>query len=504
MGSLTRGLTIVISFIGAVAVGGWWLYLRNVGEASDRPKPPPVMKKSCDFTSQYGFQVDCYWILASGEEARATLSAAVFRSSGQQNADPLIYVAGGPGESGNTSAEILEIWDEWLSRQSFGRDFVLLDLRGLASSKPVWQCEEYETVSKELLQRNLTFTEEGELMIPVLEKCLSSWESELIKQGGPVSRISELHSLRYAEDLALALRHLGYQEWNYLAVSYGTRVALLSAILHKEVRRVILDSPYPFSTGVLSDGITLWADAFREFWDGCEKAVCEFDEAQFWDLMVHLREHPEWVDVEDWRSGRQFRWLLNDGRLAAALYTAMYSSELRGEIAPALAEYKRGDRPRLFRLLEVFYNQAFDSRFNSAIYWAVECNDNPLESEESFKTALEQTGLWRSYFETEWQFNICRSPHFQNGQLPAMRKLSIPVLNAVGTFDPITTKQQARSLMEWLEQGYLLEQEGASHAEFFAGDCGQQLISWFLNSNEKRLRQEWEYKAKQCQRLSDF
>lgn len=501
VGALMRRALVVVVSVGLVAVLALWLSYSADPPQSPEPELNFVAKRACEFSSQYRLHIDCYWVSLKDDGVEATLSAAIFRAGPDAASDPLVYVAGGPGESGNTTAESLEIWDEWLSRQALGRDFVLLDLRGLAPSVPAWDCQEYSDISRDLLQRNLTFAQEAEIVMPVAEQCLDAWQQALTEQGGPVRQIRDLHSRRYADDLHRALHHLGYQQWNYLAVSYGTRVALLSATLHQEVRRIILDSPYPFDAGSLSDGMIIWAEAFAEYWRDCTAAGCAFDEEKFWQLMVELRTEPRWVEVEDWRTNRKVRWLLNDGRLAAAIYTAFYSSVLRSEIADALAEFARGDHAKLQYLLEVFYNQVFDSRFNSSVYWAVECNDNPLDPKASFDAVLQQVGRWQPYFLVDWEYNICRSSHFHNGQLPAMRKLQIPVLNAVGSLDPITTKKHAQALMPWLAQGYLAELADTSHAEFFGGDCGQRLIGWFLNAAEDELRAQWSEQLSQC-RLS--
>ena len=87
-------------------------------------------------------------------------------------------------------------------------------------------------------QATLTFAEEGKIIAPVLADCLSAWQENLVHRSGPVEQIRDFSSQRNAMDLGESLRRLGYQQWNYLAVSYGTRVALLAAMVfeHDEAR----------------------------------------------------------------------------------------------------------------------------------------------------------------------------------------------------------------------------------------------------------------------------
>ncbi len=491
---------ILISFgVLAVALAIGVLRQRMTeSQPSTDPELSVIQERDCDFSSRYGHQIDCYWANIGEAGVRARLAVAVFRKGADGAADPLVYLAGGPGEEGSTGRDSLSIWDEWLDRVAIARDFVLLDPRGLSPSEPAWRCDDYTKVSRDLLNRPLTFAEEGALLAPVLEECLTRWQNELRKRSGPVATLDAFSSELNARDLGVVLRNLGYREWNYLAVSYGTRVALLAAMQQPEVRRVVLDSPYPLERGSMDDALVLWVEAFAGFWRRCEQSSCPFDEERFWRLMADLRERPVWVDVENWSTGRNEQWLLNDGRLAAAIYTAFYRTEMANNVASALDQYTRGQKGELTEILEVFFNQAFDSRFNSAIYWATECNDNVLIDQIAYEHALERAGPWRSYFASDWQYSVCRSRMFRSGQLPQMQSFAGPVLMAVGALDPITTEAHARTLMDWLPHGHLLVQEQNSHAEFFMGGCGQQLIPWFLSATPEELAAQWQDKSALC------
>lgn len=503
IGKYRVGIGFGVALVVAIAA---WLYWQPILTSSSSESvlsaTQIVQSRECDFVSRYGFRVDCYWVSVGEGGVQARLAAAIFRAADENApADPLVYLAGGPGETGNTDASGLSVWDLWLAETALKRDFVLLDLRGLSPSEPVWDCVDYTKTSRELLNQNLTFAQEGEIIEPVLEACLSQWRENLARQHGPVAEISDFSSQLNAADLGISLRSLGYDQWNYLAVSYGTRVALLAAMQQPEVRRVILDSPYPLERGSISDSVTLWVEAFARYWRWCAAQSCEFTEPQFWQLMADLRQEPVWVEMENWRTGGTEQWLLNDGRLAAVLYTAFYSSELTNRLALALRHYVSGDGRELNKILEIFFNQAFDSHFNSAMYWATECNDNPLEDEEAFARTLMESGLWRPFFAADWQYNVCRSEVFRPGQLPLMKLLPVPFLVAAGELDPITTAAHAREVMTWLPNGYLLVQEGRSHAEFFMGECGQDLIPWFLQATPEQLVLEWSERSAACRSM---
>lgn len=498
---------MVLVMMVVATAGAWFVYFGSFFSPPSpdaAPAAPASESRACSFTSRYGLRLDCYWVPVGEGRVQARLSAAIFRAESESAArDPLVYIAGGPGEAGNTEPESLAVWDLWLAETALGRDFVLLDLRGLSPSEPAWDCAEYTQQSRELLSQNLTFAEEAEVLAPVLLACLAKWQESLARTGGPVASLDAFSSQLNVADLGMSLRRLGYNEWNYLAASYGTRVALLAAMQQPEVRRVILDSPYPPERGSLSDSLVLWRDAFARYWHRCEKISCEFSQQQFWQLMADLQREPVWVEVEDWRTGRMEKWLLNEGRLAAALYTTFYSSELTSMLASALHQYVEGDPQPLTRILEIFFNQVFDSRFNSAIFWATECNDNFLEGEASFAQTLATLGPWQRFFAADWQYNLCRAEAFRPGQLPPMVAVSAPVLVAAGELDPITTAEHARALMNWLPNGKLLVQEDRSHAEFFMSHCGQGLIAWFLQATSAQLAEEWLDRSAACHLPTD-
>lgn len=461
-----------------------------------------VVQRPCEYQPQYAAQIECFWVELPGQPAEFTFAVAVFRTTAAAAADPLVFIAGGPGEGHNTSPLMLSVWDEWFARVPIRRDLVLVDLRGLAPGYPSWDCAAYAEVSRQMLQHNLSFAEEAERTQPVLQNCLVEWREQLRRHRGPVTGLDEFNSVANARDLSGVLSRLGYQEWNYLAVSYGTRVALVAALTQPQVRRIILDSPYPLDRGHLSDTAVLWAAAFTQYWQECAALQCPVDEVRFWEIMDRLRKNPDWVAVEDWQTGKKVRWMLNDGRLAAALYSAMYHSALRAEIASALEELWSGkamtDDASLRQLLEVFYNQIFDSAFNSAVFWATECNDNRRQSEADFIAVLANLGPWQSYFAADWRYDICRAEVFHPASLPPMQTLTVPTLVAVGTLDPITTPQHAGALMQWLPQGHLLPLSGKAHAEFFADACGQLLIPWFLQATEFQISREWRGKVLGC------
>lgn len=459
-----------------------------------------VTTRACEHTVSKEIQLECYDI-AVGEHI---LSTTVLSATGTTSLKtPLVYLAGGPGEGGNTSPARLADWSLWYQRMALTQDFVLVDLRGLSPSQPSWDCGAYDLITKELWQQNLTYAQEAERSLPVLGECYQVFADALLQRGIDGS-VEQFNSRQNAADLADVLSRLGYQQWDLLGVSYGTRVALTAALSQPQVRRVILDSPYPLAQGELSDTPRLWAQAFTRFFSACDQGLwlCPQDadsEALFWRVYESLREQPITVTVENWSQNQSETWLLNGHRFAAVVYSAFYSSELFSMVYPALqALSERDTQPAQF-LLELFYNTAFDPAFNDVIFWATECNDNAAESEVDYLSVVDNLGLWAPLFADDWRLDFCRqNSFFTPGQKPAMEKVRVPTLIAVGKWDPVTPATDAQALLQWLPRGLYLPLPDHSHAEFFNNPCAAPVISWFLSVDEDDMEKQWPEQRQGC------
>ena len=422
----------------------------------------------------------CYWLTVGLDtQTPHTLPGAVYLSHTKPHyQDPLVFIGGGPGESGQSVEGALLFWQDWLASAGIERDFVILEPRGAGLSNPRLECDEYENLSKQLMLKSLTFAEEMQRVQAVLEACFQSLDRE-------VNNLKQFNSLNNASDLQNFLSLLGYQRWNYLGVSYGTRVALVAALNQPQVNKLILDSTYPFHRGHLDQMPGIWASAIRDYLNNESPGV----RAMFSQLLRRLKQQPLTVKSVDWTTDMPVEWVLNDQRFYALIFLALYSTELREsllELAAYLLEV--GDSTE-HSMLEYFYNQIFDPSFSSLLYFATECNDNPLVSEEAFEKGLDAAGELRPLFESDWALDICRQSFFQPGQLPQMAVLANSALVAVGENDPITTVEPSKELMLNLPNGVLLELEGRGHSEFYASSCAKRLIPLFLKASESQAEQ---------------
>lgn len=488
----------------AVAAGciGYWV--ADSGDASARGEALAdslggVKSTDCEVTSTAAVQLRCYRVPLEGAE----LSVAVFsRTTLAADNPPLVYLAGGPGVGENTGKTMLSVWAQWYQRLNLQQHFVLIDPRGVEPSIPSWDCHSYVQAAKEQWQRDLSYAEEAAESNPLLRDCFERL-ADVVQEHAPEAKVGQFNSRQYAADVKNVLQRLKYTQWDLLGVSYGTRVALTAALSQPQVRRVILDSPYPLERGESSDTPRLWSQAFARYFAACDQELWHCpaqadSEALFWQTFERLNQEPLNVTVEDWAASTDYTWVLNGERLAAVIYSAFYSSELYPAIYPALQALHDGDPVDAQFLLELFYNQAFDASFNNMVFWATECNDNRLQGHDDYAATLSEAGRFGSLFATDLQVDLCQEAVFEPGQKTEMETVDVPVMVVVGEWDPITPASDAAVLLEWLPSGLYLPLTDSGHAEFVMSDCGAALIPWFLNAEGDELAQQWAQWDKEC------
>ena len=78
------------------------------------------------------------------------------------------------------------------------------------------------------------------------------------------------HSENIARDVVNVLLTLGYEEWNLVGVSYGSRLALsMMRDYPQYLRSVILDSVYPMQADIYLDAYYNGERALGVLFDAC-------------------------------------------------------------------------------------------------------------------------------------------------------------------------------------------------------------------------------------------
>ena len=165
---------------------------------------------------------------------RLRLAVAILKSlSSTPRPDPVVYLAGGPGDTALNRASGFVINGSRDALRS-DRDVILYDQRGIGFSEPAF-CPEVMSEPA------------GTFDSPVARR---EHQRQLFGRCGDSMRragydLSQYNSVVSSHDLQDLRRALGYEQWNLHGPSYGTRLALVALRAAPRASAAPLDGPAP-------------------------------------------------------------------------------------------------------------------------------------------------------------------------------------------------------------------------------------------------------------------
>jgi pimeloyl-ACP methyl ester carboxylesterase len=208
---------------------------------------PRLERERCTYKAPRGDRLECYTLIVPENRARPEgtqirLKVAVLKARRTLSRDPVIYLAGGPGDAPlvayNAGADPLAEGDWWRDTAAIRRkrDVIILSERGAGGSTPNLDCfESRGSESARARRRAITEAEERDILL----KC----RAELDKRRIDVSMYT---TPALADDVADLVKAMKLDKINLYGISYGTRWALEIMRRHPGfIRSVILDGVYP-------------------------------------------------------------------------------------------------------------------------------------------------------------------------------------------------------------------------------------------------------------------
>ena len=416
-------------------------------------------------------QIECGYLhvpedRTAPEGAEVKLAVAIIRSLSDQPApDPVIYLSGGPGDSALADP------DSWLeSSLRDERDIILLDQRGTGHSEPSLNCFELEE------QDGLEATQ--------------ACRDRLANAGINLSAYNSANNAADVNDLRLAL---GYEEWNLIGISYGTRLALtVMRDFPVGIRSVVLDSVYPPNIDAYTEQSLNNADAIQAMINGCtandacNQAYPELEE-KFYELISDLNDQPLDLDGEE----------LTGDQIVDQLVQTLYDTHTIPELPFVIdAAYQENYDPFL-ELLEPAEEEGASRQLarqegeeditdSEGMFYSVECYE-----EIPFGDLAEAERLMSSYpaeladgllAGLQHEYEACEIWNVgQAGQIETEAVSSdIPTLILAGEYDPVTPPSWAKLAAETLSHHQYFEIPGGGHALIDAGECPLGLIVSFI------------------------
>ncbi|MBT2382242.1 alpha/beta hydrolase [Streptomyces sp. ISL-11] len=187
------------------------------------------------------------------------LAAAVIPAvSAKPAADPVVFMAGGPG--GDAFDDIPFLIDSGLNKD---RELIVMAQRGNLYDQPNLACPEIDRFNEKAVGFGWDATQAKRLMLKAVKEC----RDRLTADG---TDLSAYNSAENAADFADLRTALGIPEWNVYGYSYGTNLALTYLRRHPQgIRAVALDSPSPPQVTILPWGWSSAREGIGNVLDAC-------------------------------------------------------------------------------------------------------------------------------------------------------------------------------------------------------------------------------------------
>ncbi|MET9883191.1 alpha/beta hydrolase [Streptomyces sp. NPDC006430] len=235
---------------------------RTVGDASFEPGPCP--KTPEPIAELKGARCGTLTVPENRTEPdsrKITLGVAIVPAAADKpKPDPIVWLAGGPGDDAVGEAKMAI--DGGLNRD---RDVIFMSQRGTYSADPVLTCPNIDEFNARAVGLVYDAPSTERLHVEATRTC----REKLAAAGADLSAYNDIESAADYADLRTAL---GIKQWNVYGISYGTHLALVYMRLHPQgLRSVGIDGILPPSKG---GSAMTWSSA-RQGFDGLFKACAD-------------------------------------------------------------------------------------------------------------------------------------------------------------------------------------------------------------------------------------
>jgi pimeloyl-ACP methyl ester carboxylesterase len=246
--------------------------------------------------------------------------------SPEKRADPVVYLAGGPGDIAP-----LDVNAYIAANFIRDRDFLVVSQRGTMFSEPALTCAAEDNFARELLGLRFYSEATKRAHLAATEAC----HRELAATGAD---LSAYNSTENAADFADLRKVLGLTAWNVYGLSYGSYLAQTIMRDHPEgIRSVVLDSVLP-TTYTIPGNWWIARVGFDNLFQACAaETACNAAhphlEKTFTELVNKFEAEPLTTTVRDANTGKELKVVLDGGALV---------DWLQPELCRALASRRAG------------------------------------------------------------------------------------------------------------------------------------------------------------------
>lgn len=395
--------------------------------------------------------------------------------------DPLVYLVGGPGSSGS---QLLHIsFRKYLRAFAADRDIIVIDQRGTGYSNPPLYCREALFRLDEILQSH--HADHAELILAILTDC----RGRLSDKG---VQFATFHSENIARDVVNVLLTLGYEEWNLVGVSYGSRLALsMMRDYPGHLRSVILDSVYPPQADIYLDSYYNGERALGVLFAACEASVsCNRRYPNLAEVFLQLYQRLNQEPMVATYTPPRFTELnieISGYRLYDWVFSWLYEISSIQMIPRLIYELARG-RPQDAARVGATFEAAMTS-LSLGMHYTVQCQEEYGSAPERDYAGMVNEfphlgGFMRYTVEgTATLDRLCdlfgteARPPLANEPVQS----SVPALLLSGAYDPITPPSYAELAETSLSESFRVVLPHVGHGVLRSHRCAVRIALAFIN-----------------------
>jgi pimeloyl-ACP methyl ester carboxylesterase len=440
-------------------------------------------------------KASCGYLVVPEDRSRPTgrtirLMVAKYPASlPEKRPDPVVYLAGGPGDIAP-----LEINGFVAAGFIRDRDIYVVSQRGTMFSEPALTCAADDDFARELLALRFYSEATKRAHLVATEAC----HRELAATG---AELSAYNSTENAADFADLRKVLGFTKWNIYGTSYGSYVAQTLMRDHPEgIRSVVFDSVLPTTYNVAEN----WQNArhgFDNLFQACAaEPVCNAAhphlEQTFTGLVNKLEVEPLTATVKDPATGKDIKVVIDGGALVDWLRNQNYAVAML-QAAPNRIDGLAAGRPDAIQAIALDRASRAPPpgpdipALGYGLSYGVSCRESyPFATPEDLAAAgrkafpdypasitREGVGGWAYFNEDRGEvWKVPAAPETMHQPVVS----SIPTLLISGSFDTLTSLAGAKAAAAKLSRATIISIPGVGHAVSSQSPCAQAVVASFL------------------------
>ncbi|AXE24724.1 alpha/beta hydrolase [Streptomyces globosus] len=394
-------------------------------------------------------------------------------------ADPVVFMAGGPGA--DAFDDIPFLVDSGLNKD---RELIVMGQRGNLYDQPNLACPEVDRFNEKAVGLGYDSPQAKQLMLEAVTDC----RARLVADGVDLDAYNTTENAADFADLRTAL---GIPQWNVYGYSYGTNLALTYLRLHPEgIRSVAIDSVAPSQEVTLPWTWSSTAEGIRNIFAACAaQPACK---ERYPDLPGMLTEQirkleaqPLTLDVTPEGGGKPVRTVLDGGAL---LNLIVAFTPRPHDLPAALDELSRGN-PERFAQARAAGSVQKEGLFAHGLTNSIACAEwAPGYTEADVLAAgRKEYPDWPDSVlaqapQLPFQYPVCGvwdvADRAEIQRVPTAG--AVPALVVSGTFDVKTGASWAKGVAANLSRSTSVVVPGIGHWVVPQSPCAQQVLASFF------------------------